>query len=487
MKKIYLGIGMLICILLSGNAQFRKGYDITYNAVGGLLRVDHDWDETFVGTNVLTNEGADPVGGLKSMVKTGAGSIMQGVLNLDNGSPIDVDFLTYPYLTVRIRISHPTPVVMGFSLSNGINKTIQATVQGNNVWNTIRLDYSQFKIASYNNNFIKISFVSGETTFPYNIDIDWERIGNLGDPDSTKKISMTDVTTPVVVEKNAGQQTINLTGISNGTDVSKLSLSLISSKASIFEGTPVFSAIQPDGTATLTFTPKTEVIGSSNEQVLLKYNDGDSIIKYKSIWFDVTIISDPKMTIGTTVNAQMNQPKVNIKITAATNSIGGSSKLGIVATPTNTALITNLKVDGDTIKSDGTATLSFIPGLDTCGTDIISVVLTDLATSRTAEYEVTVNVTDPSNQCVPGGAIHKTASPVNVYPNPADDEITIGLPDADGYQVFVSDITGRIIASVSIPAGQTEYKMDISNQPSGLYFISASNEKSKLMQKLIIR
>ena len=483
MSRFYI---LILCVVLSAGAfgQFRKGYDISYNTIGAIPSVVMTWDESFMGTNVFTNEGSNPVGGIQTITKTGAGSIVQGVMNMDNGQPLDIDFKTYPYATIRIRVSHPSDLTFNFNIKDIGNSS--QVIKGNNVWNIVRFDCNKNKIANYFSNFIQWS-MSGESTFPYTIDIDYIKLGNLGDPDTTVKMGIAEVTpSPIIVEKDAGQQTVNLSGITNGIDVSKLSLSLTSSKGTIFESTPTFSAIQPDGTATLSFTPKTGTVGSSTEQVLLTYNSGDTVIKYKSIWFDINIATDPKMTVGTTVNAQMNQPKVNIKVTAATNSIGGSSKLKLEATATKNDLVTNITIDGDTVKSDGTATISFIPGLDKCGQDTITAVLTDKNTTRFKEYKIVVNVNDPSNLCSPE-AMASVKEKLELFPNPADDKTTVILPTEKGYTLSVVDITGRTVQQIIVNAGQTEAILDVSKLNAGIYFVSASNGSQKIIKKLTVK
>ena len=503
MKKIYF---ILSCTLLFVSAafsqtHFRKGFDITFDVTGTIPSRDLSFNKApWLTTATFTGGATACSGGMKHLTKTEAGGASQSMLNLDNGQALDIDFGLYPYVTLRIQSTANTDIQIACQFSQEPSKTF--TVKGGGAWTIVRLDYSNQKpFPGGTSNEMKWSWTEpGTTTYPYEIYIDYIRLGgvddkgtgatgNTGDPDSTVKLGITQVTpSPQVFEKDAGEQTITLSGLTNGIDVSNLSLSQTNTKGSLFEGVPTFDAIQPDGTAGLKFTSKTGTIGSTNMQVLLTYNRGDSIIKYKSIWFDINIVTDPKMTVPLTVNGQMNQPKVNIKITAGTNSIGGSSKLGILATSTNTDLITNLRVDGDTIKSDGTATLSFIPGLDKCGSDTITAVLTDNATTRSKEYKICVNITDPSNLCVPDDLMIASLKPVlEVYPNPAEDKATITLPGDGGSELTITDLTGRIVKQVAVPVGQKEIILDLNGIPGGIYNVSVTNGALKSTKKLIIK
>ena len=497
MKKMYPMLLLIFFLPVAVLAQthFRKGYDIDYNSVGSIPGKDLNF-LNFPGiTNDYFTGGTTACsGGIKKITKIKQGSISQSMLNLDNGQELDIDLGLYPYATIRVQSTANTDIQMTLVLRGSATPYPERTftIKGGGAWNIIRLDFSdQPVVTGGSTNEIHWRWNEpGTTTYPYDLNFDYIRFGDLGDPDTAVKMSMANVTpNPIIVEKEAGEQTLTLAGISNGIDVANLSLSQTNTKSSIFEGVPTFDPIQPDGSCIMKYTPKTGTIGASNMHVILKYNRGDSVIKYKSVWFDINIVTDPKMTIGTNVNAQMNQPKVNVKITAATNSIGGSSKLGVTATSTNTNLVTNLLVDGDTIKSDGTATLSFIPGLDKCGTDEITVVLTDKVTSRAKEDKVNVTVTDPSNLCVPDdtASLAKQRMKFEVYPNPASDIATIRVSDPKGYAAELIDITGRTILAFRIPAGKLESDIALDNLNPGIYFISITNGKMKSVQKLIIR
>lgn len=64
---------------------------------------------------------------------------------------------------------------------------------------------------------------------------------------------------------------------------------------------------------------------------------------------------------------------------------------------------------------------------------------------------------------------------INIYPNPATNEITIGFEDEAPEVVIVSDIYGREVKKINTNA-EAGIHIDISNLSSGVYFISAANK-----------
>ncbi|HYG16473.1 MAG TPA: T9SS type A sorting domain-containing protein [Bacteroidia bacterium] len=71
---------------------------------------------------------------------------------------------------------------------------------------------------------------------------------------------------------------------------------------------------------------------------------------------------------------------------------------------------------------------------------------------------------------------NKELPQVNVYPNPAVNEVYVKTHGITALQVKIYDITGRLIAS-SIPNGNNGlYTIDISSLKPGLYFIVAEND-----------
>jgi len=502
MKKLLslIVITALYAEIVKSQSHAREGYDISFDVVGAIPARDMTFSKAPWDTVTYFTGGDLPAsGGMKHLTKIKQGGASQSILNLNNGSPIDVDLEKNPYATIRLRITATQDIKMSMSFRDGIaqrdiSKTF--TVKGNSVWNVIRLDFGDqpFQPLFTGGTSNEIKFFWDEPAgvgYPYEIYFDYIRIGGIdnvgngctyqtGDPDSTIKMHI-DTVPDQQCEKDAGEQIIHLTGISNGTNVTGLSLSQTNDKTLLLESI-YFSPIQSDGTAELHYTPKTGFIGIINVHLLLTYNRGDSILKYKSDFFSISVVSDPKMTVAPSVKAIVNQPKVIINVNNATNSTGGASGLTLNVTATNPVLITNLVADP--VKSDGTSKISFIPGQDQCGTDTITAVITDSKTGRSATYKIAVEVSGAG--CVPPiGTENTRRSELSISPNPAAEVITVSLPDNNGGKVQIVDITGKTVKEVVIPSGQVSAVINIASLSKGMYFVS--DVSRKVVKKLVVQ
>ncbi|MEM1322478.1 MAG: T9SS type A sorting domain-containing protein [Bacteroidota bacterium] len=84
------------------------------------------------------------------------------------------------------------------------------------------------------------------------------------------------------------------------------------------------------------------------------------------------------------------------------------------------------------------------------------------------------------------------ASAIKLYPNPVDQELTIGLPpaaDGESLQVMVLDIGGRKIIERFFPKGQTNEVLQIATSafPSGMYFVQVRIAENFINKKVLIQ
>ncbi|MBN8676667.1 MAG: T9SS type A sorting domain-containing protein [Chitinophagales bacterium] len=71
-----------------------------------------------------------------------------------------------------------------------------------------------------------------------------------------------------------------------------------------------------------------------------------------------------------------------------------------------------------------------------------------------------------------------TAIPLNLYPNPATQWITLNLPIVEqNMQVSITDEQGRLLLSRSI---RTDEKLDIAALPLGVYWVSAVSKSGQV-------
>jgi hypothetical protein len=69
---------------------------------------------------------------------------------------------------------------------------------------------------------------------------------------------------------------------------------------------------------------------------------------------------------------------------------------------------------------------------------------------------------------------------ISIFPNPANTEINIVLPSNENAQIEISNALGQIIIKE-----QNKNKFDISNLPSGLYFVSVNQGEQNYTQRII--
>ena len=79
---------------------------------------------------------------------------------------------------------------------------------------------------------------------------------------------------------------------------------------------------------------------------------------------------------------------------------------------------------------------------------------------------------------------------VNIFPNPANNNLTIELNSDKNTSVSVkvTDINGRVYLSENIPvnSGMNKSSMDISALSSGIYFVSIDNGEIVTNKKLVV-
>lgn len=76
--------------------------------------------------------------------------------------------------------------------------------------------------------------------------------------------------------------------------------------------------------------------------------------------------------------------------------------------------------------------------------------------------------------------------PVNVYPNPSKEEITVEFENNGLATVSVSDVTGKIVREEVAPQGTwVSQKINIQNLPQGIYFINIRTEEGSSVKKII--
>ncbi|MCO6500074.1 MAG: T9SS type A sorting domain-containing protein [Vicingus serpentipes] len=72
----------------------------------------------------------------------------------------------------------------------------------------------------------------------------------------------------------------------------------------------------------------------------------------------------------------------------------------------------------------------------------------------------------------------------NIYPNPFSDQVTILFTNADTYNIYLSDISGRIILTNTYNKTNT-INLDLAHLPQGQYILQVQNQEGVITTKLI--
>lgn len=77
---------------------------------------------------------------------------------------------------------------------------------------------------------------------------------------------------------------------------------------------------------------------------------------------------------------------------------------------------------------------------------------------------------------------------VSVYPNPANQNITISLENADeeNYSVEMYNCIGSLVMKTNIIPGSSN-NISTSDLPNGIYFLNVTSGDTRISKKIIIR
>jgi hypothetical protein len=204
-----------------------------------------------------------------------------------------------------------------------------------------------------------------------------------------------DVLGGLVINEDAGQQIVNLSGIGSGAtnESQTLTITASSSNSGLIPN-PTVTYTSPNATGTLTFTPVANANGSAT--VTVTVNDGQATNNTLVRMFTVTVnaINDaPTLGAlgGLAINEDAGQQTVALSgiSTGATNE---SQTLTITASSSNTGLIPNPTVNYTSPNAAGT--LTFTPVANANGSATIAVRVSDGQSANSAvtnTFTVTVN------------------------------------------------------------------------------------------------
>ncbi len=166
----------------------------------------------------------------------------------------------------------------------------------------------------------------------------------------------------VTINENAGQQTVNLTGITaGGGETQTLTVTASSNNTSLI-ATPTITYTSPNSTGTLTFTPAANSFGTATITVTVMDNGGTANggVDTTSVQFTVTVnqvVIPPTINTPSNVTIDENAGQQTVDLTGITSGGAGDVTLTVTASSNNTALI-NPTVNYTSPNSTGTLTFT---------------------------------------------------------------------------------------------------------------------------------
>jgi len=217
----------------------------------------------------------------------------------------------------------------------------------------------------------------------------------------------------VTINEGAGQQTVNLSGISSGAsnEVQTLTVTASSSNPGLVPN-PTVNYTSPNSTGTLAFTPVALANGSAT--ITVQVNDGAASNNIVTRTFTVTVTPvNQAPTLNALANLTLNEGAGLQTVNLAGISSGASNEvqtLIVTATSSNPGLIPNPTVSYTSPNSTGT--IAFTPASGAGGSATITVTVNDGAASGNTvarTFTVTVNrlptITAITNQAILVGAV----------------------------------------------------------------------------------
>jgi gliding motility-associated-like protein len=209
--------------------------------------------------------------------------------------------------------------------------------------------------------------------------------------------TLADIADPTAIDEDAGEQTVNLSGISaGGGETQTLTVTATSDNTGLIPN-PTVTYSSADVTGSLAYTPVSDQSGTAT--ITVTVDDGQAANNTVSKTFTVTVdpvndqptladIADP-----TAIDEDAGEQTVNLSGISAGG--GETQTLTVTATSDNTGLIPNPTVTY--ISDDATGSLAYTPVSDQSGTATITVTVDDgQAANNTVTKTFTVTV-DPVN------------------------------------------------------------------------------------------
>jgi hypothetical protein len=265
------------------------------------------------------------------------------------------------------------------------------------------------------------------------------------------------ISNPAAILEDAGQQTINLTGITAGAgEAQALTVTATSSNPGLIPN-PTVSYASPANTGSLSYTPVANQSGSATITVIVQDDGGTTNgginTSSRSFTATVTPVNDPPTLdpIADPAPITLNAGQQTINLTGISAGPGETQALAVTATSGNTALIPDPTVSYTSPASTGS--LSYTAVTDQSGSAILSVSVRDAGVdgipgngddgSLTRSFTVQVTSAQPDFGFTPANLSLQagTTKPM---------EVTLGHPALHDTN-FLLSVSPETFVSISVP------------------------------------
>ncbi|MEQ9187788.1 MAG: T9SS type A sorting domain-containing protein, partial [Cryomorphaceae bacterium] len=74
-----------------------------------------------------------------------------------------------------------------------------------------------------------------------------------------------------------------------------------------------------------------------------------------------------------------------------------------------------------------------------------------------------------------------------IFPNPANDVVTIATKDVDAGNILILDMSGRTVAQAPMSAGSNNHEINVAGLAAGAYIVKVVTDADSQMKQLIVR
>jgi gliding motility-associated-like protein len=207
------------------------------------------------------------------------------------------------------------------------------------------------------------------------------------------------ITDPLIIDEDAPEQTINLSGISaGGGEAQTLTVNISTDNATLIPN-PTLTYTSGSSVGSIAYTPTADLSGTATITIIIDDGQSTNNILQQDITITVTEINDQPTLDAISDPAVIDEdaPEQTINLSGITAGGGENQILTVTAVSGNTSLIPNPIVNYTNSNTNGF--LSYTPAADQFGTTIITVTVDDGQTLQGTiqqDFTVTVNgVNDP--------------------------------------------------------------------------------------------